>query len=131
MIFFTDENIAEPASDLLRVFDRGNEIRKFLEHFPRGTPDVDWLTEIKAWSPKPFIVCADGRILKNAVERAALKSSGCTFIYLASGWTNIAWDTYAWKVIRYWPEVRACAQKTEAPAIIELSTSGHVQRRPL
>ncbi len=89
MRFFADENFIRRAVDLLRAYDnQQNTFSHLLDHFPRGTPDLDWLLAIGAWHPQPIIIGGDGRILRKQAERAALRSSGCTFVYLASGRTN-------------------------------------------
>lgn len=107
MNFFADENVIPRAIDLLKAYDnRNNTFTHLLGHFPKGTSDVDWLTAVGAWHPRPIIIGGDGRILRNQAERAALRSSGCTFVYLASGWTNLPWDVYGLKLITHWPKVR-------------------------
>lgn len=44
-----------------------------------------WIPLMGAMNPRPVIVSGDGRILTNRVERAALKDSQLTYIYLGSG----------------------------------------------
>jgi hypothetical protein len=131
VIFFTDENFPHPANDLLRAFDRQNQIVAFLEKFKKGTPDIEWLPEVGNWPEKPAIVCGDGRILTNAVERSALRKTDCTFIYLSSGWTNTPWNLLCLRLIKYWPDVTILAKKTTRQAILELTINGTLQRRPL
>jgi hypothetical protein len=131
VIFFTDENFAHRANALLQAFDLQNEIRAFLEYFPKGTPDLVWLPKVGEWTDKPIIVCGDGRILSNPVERAALRRTNSTFIYLASGWTNTPWNLLCLRLIKYWPDVVALAARTTQQAVIELSTRGHFFRKPL
>lgn len=87
MIFFTDECFMYKANKLVEAFDRENEIRPLLDHFPAGTPDVEWIPAIAAWDPKPVVVCGDGRILKNKVERQVLKDAGLD-LYLFSEWMD-------------------------------------------
>ncbi|HEX4795578.1 MAG TPA: hypothetical protein VH370_17440 [Humisphaera sp.] len=131
MIFFTDENFPHKANALLRAFDQVNEIRAFLDHFRAATPDIEWLRDVGKWQPKPHIVCGDGRILRNKVERAALRDSGCNFIHLAAGWTNTPWTPYCQKLIKYWPDVIALAAQTNRQAVIELTINGKLLRKPL
>ena len=103
--FFTDECFMRKANALLEAFDPENPIRALLDHFAPGTPDIEWIPAIAAWVPKPVIVCGDARILRNKVERAVLNEAGLTFICLAPGWTNLPWPTFAWKIIKVWPDV--------------------------
>jgi len=131
VIFFTDENFAHALNDLLRVFDRQSEIRAFLDHFPKGTPDVEWIGQIGQWPERPFIVGGDGRILTNAVERRALRDSGCSFVYLASGWTETPWELLCVHTLQAWPKIVQWARRTDRQAVIEVGTRGQIHRRPL
>jgi hypothetical protein len=71
--FFTDENISPRVAQLLEVFDPENEVRAHKDSFAKGTPDTQWLQQISTWTPKPVVVCGDGRILRNRAELAILK----------------------------------------------------------
>jgi hypothetical protein len=119
--FFTDECFIYKANALLEAFDRENKIRALVDHFPRGTPDVEWLRAVASWDPKPAIVCGDARILKNKVERAVLKDAGVTFLCLAPGWTNLPWPTFAWKIIKVWPDVVQEVTRVLRPTVFEIS----------
>ncbi len=131
MIFFSDENFIRQANALLRAFDPRNEYVALLDRLPRGTSDVDWLREVGAWDPKPVIVCGDGRVLTNRVERAALRATGCVFVHLAPGWTNTAWHPYAVALLKCWPDVLEMVERTKKPAIIDVTVRGKVSRRAL
>lgn len=120
MIFFTDECFMYKANRLVEAFDRENEIRPLLDHFERGTPDVVWIPTIAKWTPKPVVICGDGRILKNKVERQVLKEAGLTFICLSSGWTNLEWPVFAWKIIKVWPRIVVCGTAIK-PTVFEVS----------
>lgn len=116
MIFLADANISPKAARLLEVFDSRNEIRAHGDHFEEGTPDVDWLSKVAEWNPKPAIICGDGNILRNKAEMVTLRDSGLMFVYLASGWTKLKWEEFAWKIIKAWPgitnEVRKALRAT-------------------
>lgn len=121
MIFFTDECFMYKANALLEAFDRENEIRPLLDYFERGTPDVAWIPSVAAWTPKPIIVCGDGRILRNKVERNVLKEAKLTFVCLSSGWTNLSWNVFAWKIVKAWPSIVQSAGGVIRPTIFEVS----------
>jgi len=123
MTFFTDECFIYKANALLEAFDREHQIIPLLDRFEAGTPDTDWLPSIARWSPKPVIICGDARILKNQVERAALKEAKLMFVLLASGWTQTPWHTYAWKIIKVWPRIVEVTSKTLRPTVFEVSVS--------
>lgn len=121
MTFFTDECFIYKANALLEAFDRTHEIRALVDHFPRSTPDVDWIAAVSKWETKPVVVSGDGRILRNKVERAVLKEAQLTWFCLASGWTNLDWSTYAWKLIKVWPAVVGNAHRVLRPTVFEIS----------
>src|SRR5258708_37790394 len=107
MRFFTDECLMYRANKLLEAFDEENEMVALTDHFPRGTPDTTWIPEIpRKWpNPKPTIICGDGRILTNKVERQVLKDAGLMFVCLTKGWMNLPWPEFGWKIIKVWPRI--------------------------
>jgi hypothetical protein len=121
MIFFTDECFMYKANALLEAFDRENEIRPLIDHFNSGTDDIAWIPAIAQWKPKPIVVCGDGRILRNKVERSVLKTAELTFVCLASGWTNLEWNQFAWKIVKAWPGIVQNASLAIRPTVFEIS----------
>jgi len=127
VIFFFDENISEYAARMLGAFDRKHEMRPLVDHFERGTPDTQWIPVVASWDGDPVAVCADGRILKNEVEKRVLKECGLMFVYLAPGWTHTKWHVYAWKIVKVWPEVVRNVEQAQFPIILEVTTGLKVQ----
>ena len=72
------------------------------------------------WDPKPIVIGGDGRILKNKAERAALRQADLSFIYLTSGWTNLEWPVFAWKIIKVWPDVVRNVETARMPTVYEV-----------
>ena len=127
MIFFFDENISEYAARMLAAFDRNNEMRAAVDHFERGTPDTEWIPVVASWDDDPVAVCADGRILKNKVERHVLRECELMFVYLATGWTHTPWEEYAWKIVKAWPQIVKNVGEARYPMLLEVSTRPKVQ----
>jgi hypothetical protein len=128
VIFFTDENFIHKAAQMLKAFDDRHEVRPFMDCFARATPDEVWIPQVGAWDPKPVIVGGDGRILTNRVQRQLLRESGCIYVHLASGWTNTPWETYAWKLIKYWPVVLKRTIAARHQTVLVLRTTGVIDR---
>ena len=120
MIFLADENFIVHAVRLLEVFDQENEIRHLTDHFSKGTPDTTWLNSVARWDPKPTVIGGDGRIIRNRVERAALRTADLSFIYLASGWTNLEWAVFAWKIVKVWPDIVRNVETARRPTVFEV-----------
>lgn len=129
MTFFADENLSPRMVELLEVFDRRNRIRAHVDYFKAATPDVEWLSELATWDPRPALLCGDGRILRNRAELAALKDAQLTFVHLAPGWTNLLWEEQAWKIIKCWPHIVHEVTRTRVPAILEVTIKGKVSRK--
>lgn len=121
MTFFTDENFIYKANALLEAFDQTHSIRPLIDHFDRGTPDVEWIKQIATWTPKPFVITGDSHIRTRPQERRALQESGLTFFCLARGWTNTAWNEYAWRLIKLWPDIVSEAERSTRPSVFEVT----------
>lgn len=117
MIFFADENISSRTVDLLEVFDGDHEVRAHRRLFEPGIADIEWLQEIAKWNPKPAVLSGDGRILHIPAELTALEDSGVTFVHLARRWTNHNWETYAWKIIKCWPDIVRNVSSARLPTL--------------
>jgi len=128
VIFFTDENFIHKAALMLMAFDDRHEVRPFLNYFRRSTPDEQWIPQVGGWNPRPVIVGGDGRILTNRVQRQLLRESQCIYVHLASGWTNTPWETYAWKLIKYWPRVLKETFAARPQTVLILRTTGVIDR---
>ena len=131
MIFFLDENFIPKVGLILRAYEDRNQIFLFTDKFQKGTPDVNWIQNAGTWQPKPIIVGGDGRILRNDVERRILRESGCAYLYLSPGWTNTPVHPYAWKMLKFWPDVINHLHDLNRQAVVELSTNGKLRRYSL
>lgn len=127
MIFFTDECISPRAAYMLDQFDRKHAVRAFPDSFGAGTPDVEWMREVASWDNDVVVVCGDGRILRNNVEKKVLKGCGFKFVYLAPGWTNLKWDVFAWKIIKVWPDIIRNIEQARYPLVLEVTVGLKVQ----
>ncbi len=108
---------------MLEIFDQANEIRAHADFFEQGTPDTEWIASIGKWSEKPVIIAGDGRILRNPAEQQILKSCNVMFVFLASGWTNLGWDDWAWKLIKVWPDIVRNTSKVLHPTVFKVGVS--------
>jgi len=59
---------------MLTIFERKNGIRVHCDYFEPRTPDPEWLKVVASWneSETTVVVCGDGRILKNKVQKRVL-----------------------------------------------------------
>ena len=133
MKFFTDENFMHPAALLLQAFDHNNEIIPLVEYYKgrKGVPDTEWIGDVSQWDEKPIVVCGDGHILTRPIERKALVDAKLTFVHLARGWTNLEWNTFAYKIIRVWPAIRERSLSHVSPAVLEVTCQEKLRLYPL
>jgi hypothetical protein len=127
--FLADENFIEHAVRLLEAFDQENEVRHLTDHFKKGTADAEWIGAIGAWDPKPVVIGGDGRILRNKAELAALRTADLSFVFLASGWTKLDWNTFAWKIVKAWPGIVENVQRAREPTVFEVRPGNLKVRR--
>ena len=107
MKFFFDRNIAARLARMLDQFDDVHTIRHHDDdgRFTPTTPDIEWLTALGHDDPSWVVVSADGRILRNALERQALDQANLKFVLFAPAWTRMKVHEWAWRIVRVWPEV--------------------------
>ena len=72
LTFFLDENISRSIAQAMTAL--GHRFEHLLDHFPQGTPDVEFLPKIaeKGW----LLVTQDKRIRRKPHERKALMNTG-------------------------------------------------------
>ncbi len=116
---------------MLDQYDRKHEVRGLEDVFEKGISDIEWMHSVAAWSPKPAILCGDGRILRNKAELAALREADLTFVFLAPGWTRIPWSDFAWKIVKAWPAILESVKNASRATVFELRIQGKIQRSGL
>ncbi|MCH8966382.1 MAG: hypothetical protein IID43_01770, partial [Planctomycetes bacterium] len=121
MIFFTDENISSKIAPLLEAFDPDHQIRCYENYFNKGEPDTEWLRQIATWSEKPTVLNGDGRILTNPAELAALREANLMFVVFGKRWTDLNWPTFAWKIIKVWPQIVQEVHTTRRPTLFRVT----------
>lgn len=127
MKFYVDASLSVWYCQLLSAYDQGRNEYEFLPHkFGSNCPDVTWLTGISGENPIPYVLCGDGRILKNREENAALKGARVHFI-LIQKWQKLPWRKCAVKVIACWDDLcRQCESKS-VPTVFMVRENGKVE----
>lgn len=127
MKFFMDRNLPQQLARLIEAFDRTCEVRHLDDEFADTTPDTEWIGALSQRTPKPAVICGDGRILSNPAEMQALRGADLTFFHMAKGWVNLQWEEQAWKMIRVWPNIVADASPRR-PTIFRVTIREKVER---
>lgn len=112
--------------NLLKGLDRGEHEYTWLPSIlGRGCPDEKWMDHIQDDDSPPFVICADGRILRNKQQKEVLKKSGIHFVNVEA-LQNQLWQAQCLKLCRCWDDVlRACARVRHQTVII-ISAQGRV-----
>ncbi|MBC8106226.1 MAG: hypothetical protein H7Z14_06515 [Anaerolineae bacterium] len=131
MNFFIHPNFWPEAAKLLRAADSSQDIELFEERYEPGTPDDVWLPCLGKQRPRPFVVSMHDGMIRNAVERRALKQSGCSFVYFSQGWADIPWEEFRWRFLKAWPQIVDAAQASDRQAVFEVTLHGKPRRVPL
>ena len=96
----------------------------------RNTADLDWITFLQT-SPRVWIfVTGDARLLKNAAERAALRSSGLHGFVLASAYQKTPIHQVAATLVWKWPEIENVTKLLQPPAIHEIPIGKNTRTNP-
>src|SRR5438067_2516476 len=76
MRFFFDRCMPIRLARMVSAYEAEHTVRHHDEdsRFNRETPDTEWIGALAADTPPWVVICADARILRNKVERAALLS---------------------------------------------------------
>lgn len=105
MNFFFDRCMSPRLARMVDEFEEYHTTRHHDSRFENDTPDVEWLAALAADDEPWIVISGDGRILRNKVERQALREAGLTFFCMGSSWSHMRIHEYAWKFIKVWPEI--------------------------
>jgi hypothetical protein len=114
MRFFFDRCVPIAIARMIAGLELGNMVIRHHDEDERFSPltkDVEWITTLAAdGDPTWFVVSGDGRILKNKVEKQALRETGLPFFCLVRPWPETPINEYAWKFVKVWPTILEAAR---------------------
>jgi hypothetical protein len=67
----------------------------------------EWLACVskQAKSHRQTILSMDDGIKGNAISMDSMRQTGCSFVFFVKAWTRAGIHEFAWKAVRYWPEI--------------------------
>jgi hypothetical protein len=86
----------------------------------RNSTDLEWIRYLKNAPEEWVFVTGDRRVLKNAAERAALRSAGLHGFVLAPAYQKTPLHQTASMIIWKWPEIEAIIKLVAAPSMHEI-----------
>ena len=99
MRFFFDRCISWRLAAMVDAYEVDHTARHHDrdDRFNERTPDAEWLSVLAEDDP-PWVISGDSRILRNRVERQALREANLTFFCMSRQWGRMPIAEYAWKV---------------------------------
>lgn len=99
----------------------------------RHSADIEWIRHLQSSNTPWIFVSGDGRILKNAAERAALRSAGLHGFVLAPAYQKSPLNQVAATIVWKWPEIEAVTKLVAAPSMhqIPIGKGSKLQALPL
>lgn len=111
MRFFFDNNLPPRLAKAIdALLGSSGKAIHLLINFQADTPDIDWLSSL-AREGDWVIISGDIRITRNPHERKAWQEARLTSFFLPKGWMNIDPWIQASKLIRWWPDIMAQANR--------------------
>lgn len=132
MRFFVDRNLSPYLARALHALSEphGIEVAHLDSKFRRDTPDREWIEQLA--SEGEWAIVTQDRLVRNPIERQALKSTGILTFVLAKGWAQQAeWDK-AWHLVRWWPTlIKAAEVMGSGTYFVPLQFSGKGKLEPV
>jgi hypothetical protein len=73
-----------------------------------------------------FVITRDNQIKKKPHERKAWQEANLPIVFLQRSWMNFDFWNIAWRIIRYWPDVKAQASALRDHDAIILTINGRI-----
>lgn len=86
----------------------------------RASKDIEWIEFLRSSSEVWIFVTGDGRVMKNAAERAALRGAGLHGFVLAPAYQKTPINQVAAMLIWKWPELLKVTDLLSAPTMHEI-----------
>jgi predicted nuclease of predicted toxin-antitoxin system len=105
--------------------DEGITVEHLKEMFPPDTPDIEWIKKL-AKEGKWFIITQDNQIRKRTHEKKAWQESHISIIFLQKSWIRLNLWEMAWRLIKYWPELKEALARSRKNESFQLSINGKI-----
>lgn len=86
----------------------------------RNSTDLEWIQFLRNSNEVWIFISGDGRILKNAAEKAALRSAGLHGFILSKAYQKTPLNQVVGTLIWKWPEIEKITQLLAPPSMHEI-----------
>lgn len=90
--------------------------------FNPATPDGTWLTTLGK-EGEWIVISGDWRISRRRHERQAWLDSKLTIFFMVDRYENYSFWDQAWKMVRWWPDLRDTARRHPSQAAFQVKWS--------
>ena len=111
MKFLLDNNLPLPLARALNELSNreGHTVVHLSEKFPPGTPDLEWVTALKAEGD--WVIISQDQFNKNNLEKEAFRRAGLVVFCLARQWRKFTYWDKAHQMVRWWPAIMDQSQR--------------------
>jgi hypothetical protein len=105
--------------------DDGMSVIHLSDQFPSNTPDIEWIHQLSkegGW----FVITRDNQIKKKPHEIKAWQEANLPIVFLQKSWMNFDFWNIAWRIIRYWPDIKGNMSKLQNYGSIILTINGKI-----
>ena len=116
MTILKHENFPDGMANLIRHYEfqlSGETCLVFPEQEYGDASPEEWME--LAGKPgrmyRPAILTIDAGFNRGSISRKAMQACGCTFIVLQKAWFREPVRSFAWRILKAWPDIVAAAQQ--------------------
>ena len=124
-----DNNLSPKLARTLKFLegDDGIPVVHLKEKFLSDTPDIEWIKKLNqegGW----FIITKDTHIRKRPHERKVWQESNIPIVFLSGAWTKIDFWSIAWRLIKYWPNLKENIKRCRKNESLDLTINGKIKK---
>jgi hypothetical protein len=120
--FFFDNNLSPHLAHAIGELSKGESQPPLVKHlkdkFSGNTPDHQWIDALAAEGD--WVVISQDALMKNDLEREALRRSGLVVFALAAAWSSQTHWIKAQNLVKWWPAIMDHAMRYRGGAAIRV-----------
>jgi predicted nuclease of predicted toxin-antitoxin system len=122
-----DNNMPSKLAKTLNFLegDDGITVEHLKDKFPPDTPDIEWIKKL-AKEGNWFVITQDNQIRKRSHERKAWQESNIPIVFLQKAWISHDLWGMAWRLIRYWPNLKENIKRSRKNESLLLTINGKI-----
>lgn len=125
LVIFLDENHCNNGKILAVLANAAVQVERHLDHFPRGTPDEDWLplVGVNGWA----LLTTDKRIRYRTNEKQAVIKHNVRMFYFSKN--DLSGEQTASALEKALPKIQKICARQQPPFFAAITKTGEVHLR--